>query len=373
MIVDVKIHLEARNQSSTYLVMIFGKKSNVRYIVIILVLFSCQSNENERGVNHNQDKRSSIHLVKTLSWEIDSPELIPNPRFAGVLAKNELIVVDTSLNTINHFDSTGTLLNTFGGQGSGPGEFHSITDVAIHPTGRIAIADLPNARLVIMDIYDETIHHEKLPPGWHPRLTWVGNEIVITFSPFTHDGDVVMKRYNPEDRSFQIFRTLELELQEPPPDQISCTFCSFVFLEDLSFYTSRGDTSYQITRVDHHSDEYRTLSRSGIPADRLTNEEREERRAQFQQFGMSEAPPLFRKRFRSFYLDHKHRLWALMRAAEEEKLRFDIFSDDGAYEGTLQAPPDAEAVLSLENDRILFQMRSDDPDSWKAILYQIEG
>jgi len=52
--------------------------------------------------------------------------------------------------TVRHHDRAGTLLNQFGGTGSGPGQFRGLTSMVLAPDGMIYAADFGNARIQIL-------------------------------------------------------------------------------------------------------------------------------------------------------------------------------------------------------------------------------
>ncbi len=53
---------------------------------------------------------------------------------------------------IHVFDPTGELIRSWGQPGSGPGEFRLVHDLALHPDGRLFVADSANDRLQIFDL-----------------------------------------------------------------------------------------------------------------------------------------------------------------------------------------------------------------------------
>src|SRR5690625_1843620 len=122
-------------------------------LICLLNFLSCTTDESI----YQKNVTAELRLTEIKSWEIDRPDLIPYPLYAGVLNDTSLIIVDYSLKTINHFDSEGNPINVFGGEGNGPGEFVTITHAAIHPDGRVAVADISNARFTIHDVYAESI------------------------------------------------------------------------------------------------------------------------------------------------------------------------------------------------------------------------
>src|SRR5690625_3638420 len=335
----------------------------------ISVVISCTTDE---GI-YQKNVTADLRLTEIKSWEIDSPELIPYPLYTGVLNDTSLIIVDYSLKTINHFDSEGNLINVFGGEGNGPGEFVTITHAAIHPDGRVAVADITNARFTIHDVYAESMTSGELDGGWKIRLRWVSDGLVISYSPFTQSGDILMMFYDPMTEEKEQFMHLELEMEDPPSDQFTCTFCDFWFRDDFTFYTSRNDTSYRITEVDPTTGDRSLLTRLRIPAVKLTESEQEEWRSEMSQFDEEVEPPEYKNRFAGLFSDHKDRVWALMNVAEGEPLHFDIFSPEGEYIGSKSVPNGVKSEDFFNGNRILFKYYIDSVDVWKSSYFIIDG
>lgn len=353
------------------------------YIVLFAFIFfplfhACERDE-ETDANHFP---ASVQFELVKEWNLSQIERIPNPGWAGVLNDSSLVVIDRSLYTINHFDMDGNLIQSFGGEGRGPGEFSNITHAAIHPEGRIAVADISNARITILDLFDETITTTELEAGWHTRLTWVSDELVITNYPFrigqSQPGDIIMRQLNPVSREKQEFYHLELEMEDPPFEQISCTFCEFRFQEDLSFFTSPQDTSYRIFKVNPESGEQTLFSRSGIPAIELTEQELEERQQQRRRQAQMTGIPVdelgistHKRRFANFFTDHQGRLWALLNTSVGESFRFDLFSPEAKYIGSLNAPEGMESIEFSWDDRVLIRFDDGQDNELQLGLYKI--
>ncbi len=79
-------------------------------------------------------------------------ELLNPVAVATDLQRNRLYVADSKQHCIVVYDTeTGLLITKFGKRGSGDGEFHYPTDVAVGPDGRIYVADTMNRRIQIFD------------------------------------------------------------------------------------------------------------------------------------------------------------------------------------------------------------------------------
>lgn len=353
------------------------------YIILAVFIYfssfyACERDE-DAVTNHLP---VNVQLNLESEWNLSQVDIIPHSRWSGILNDGSLVVVDHSLKTINLFDAEGNLMQSFGGEGRGPGEFSDITDAAIDPGGKVAVADIRNARITILDLFDGTVITSDHEPGWHTRLSWISDELVITNHPFrigqSNPGDIIMRRIDPESGEKQEFYHLELEMEDPPFEQISCTFCEFRFQDDFSFFTSPQDTSYRIFKVNPKTEDQILFSRPGLPPVKLTEQEREvrkqQRERQTQMTGMSLDEldiPTYKSRFSDFFTDNDGRLWALLHTEEGDPYRFDLFSSEAEYIGSLDAPEGMESIEFTRNDKVLIRFDNGQDDELQLGLYKI--
>lgn len=222
-----------------------------------------------------------------------------------------------------------------------------------------------------------------MDPGWHTRLHWVADKLVISNNPFregaSNPGDIFMRLYDPETGEKNLFYEMELELGDAAPvEQISCTFCEFHFVEDLVFFTSPEDTSYRIYKVNSKTNEMLLFTRSGIPAVRYTEQEikelKKKKQGMYRMVGKNYEVndlPTHKPRFLDYFPDQAGRLWALITPPAGQKPVFDIFSPHSNYIGSLQAPHGTELASFIPGNYILFIYRTEDPNIWKGGLYKI--
>ncbi|MEM7229125.1 MAG: NHL repeat-containing protein, partial [Planctomycetota bacterium] len=73
------------------------------------------------------------------------------PQAVHVTSDDRLLVADRLSHRIVVFDLDGTVLNDFGAQGSGDGQFDVPLDVTTDPAGRVYVTDSGNERIVVFD------------------------------------------------------------------------------------------------------------------------------------------------------------------------------------------------------------------------------
>lgn len=355
-------------------------KSIALLVLIITAVSSCTKSETFFTENTN----ANIDLIEIGSWSLSDIDNLPNPRFSGFLDDGSIVVTDASLLTINQFDAEGTLIKSFGGKGRGPGEFQTMIDVHISPYGLVSAADLSSAKISLLNLSDDSIITTDFVSGWNTRTRIVENGIAIVNHPFSYmaefPGDLQLSFFDLETKQTKEILHLELEQNETPPGQISCTFCDFRFLNDLSFYTSPRDTSYFLYHVASSGEIITTFTRSNLKPLLYSAEERQTLREQhgaaLQQIGQdgdSYVAPTHKRRIISWYPDHQNRLWVLVNGEEGEPNHLDLFSQNGDYLGSLDIPVEGFHLQHLENDKILFTRISDEMDVLEAKLFIIDG
>jgi len=355
--------------------------------VLFLLFISCSS-ESREDSGDTAAVDVSFELIN--EWAISDPSVIPLPIDARVLGDGSVVIVDRSLNTINHFDERGELIKTIGGQGRGPGEYQNISAVAIHPDGRVAVADVSSAAVTVSDIYSETRVRGTIDPGWNMALQWAGEKLVYSAHPFSimgeNSGDIMMKQFDSELESSEQFMRLELQRDEPPEDQISCMFCRFWFRGDLTFYTTPNDERYLAYHVTPESGEAIDISRNDIEPIEYSELELEElanrRKEAAAMTGIEMDPgdlPRYKRMIITMFIDHNERLWVLRNTTDGGQV-FDLFNQQHELIGSVPKPGDAQRIISVTGNSVLFQKRIDadeDPvesaDTWRAVQYRISG
>jgi DNA-binding beta-propeller fold protein YncE len=73
------------------------------------------------------------------------------PQGIAVGSGGNIYVADTASNSVQVFDSGGTLLFTFGSLGTGDGEFFSPTGITVDGGGKIYVADTLNNRVQVFN------------------------------------------------------------------------------------------------------------------------------------------------------------------------------------------------------------------------------
>jgi hypothetical protein len=148
----------------------------------------------------------------------------PYNRPTNVIQDNggDLFVSDGYGNSrVHHFDKHGELLKSWGEPGTGPGEFQLVHDLAMHPDGRLFVADSTNDRIQIFNRDGEFLEEwldVQRPRGLYidadglvyvGELVWragsvtdrrgkVENEEPSRLSVYDPDGKLILRHSNPD-------------------------------------------------------------------------------------------------------------------------------------------------------------------------------
>lgn len=85
---------------------------------------------------------------------VDGPEELQFMRIVGArrLADGRIVVVDAGAAQVRFYDSAGRFIDAYGGQGSGPGEFRSISWAGPYRGDSLAVWDTGARRLTVIDL-----------------------------------------------------------------------------------------------------------------------------------------------------------------------------------------------------------------------------
>jgi len=354
--------------------------------ISVCLLMACNQDVND-GVSatFQSSFESDIQLEMIHEWTLNDPERFPNLTFFQFTGDGNLVVGDSSVLKIYLIDKEGNILQTFAREGRGPGELISLVSLATHPDGKIAVADMNNRVIHIFNTADGSFLTIDYIPGWNTTLHWIDEKLFMVNNPFiirirnVPSGSWVIKLYDPVSDTKEELMILELELQNEPPDQISCTFCPIAFADEHSFYTIKNDSTYRFHKVDIQTGEYDTFDFSGIStAVKFSESEleriRESRRRSSEISGVDRSDielPTFKRRFVNLFVDAEKRVWFQLNVPEDSPGYFDVFSENGDYLGFVKFPENAQSVAFLNQSNILFRLPTDDPDRYSLKLYGI--
>ena len=108
------------------------------------------------------------------------------PRAVAVAANGNVYVSDTGNKRIVYFSGDGVQIDTWGGDGSGPGQLIEPVGIAVDSAGAIVVADTGNRRLQFF-LEDGTFDHEWAVSGWEefytePYVAIDGDSVYVTDS-----------------------------------------------------------------------------------------------------------------------------------------------------------------------------------------------
>ncbi len=91
-----------------------------------------------------------------------------------------IYVLDSGAHSISVFDDKGSLLRSFGGEGDGPAEFRSVSQLLL-VRGQVVLPDLGGRRLVSFDREGEALGTAPLPQGRGLAIRWAFDESGTVF------------------------------------------------------------------------------------------------------------------------------------------------------------------------------------------------
>ena len=143
-------------------------KTRIPVVVVTLGIMACESDEGADGLDAQMRDSASIRIVENprppegsrLGWRIgrqpevsigvlegDDPYMLFFVRDATILSDGRIVVVNTGTTELRVFNAEGTYLDTWGGEGEGPGEFTNLRH----------IEPLPNDSVIVWGQLDPTM------------------------------------------------------------------------------------------------------------------------------------------------------------------------------------------------------------------------
>ena len=318
-------------------------------------------------------------------WNIPALPHIPDPRLFGLLHDGSIIFVDRSANQIIHYSNDGELINRFGGKGKGPGEFTNIDSAVVHMDGFVAVTDMSNARLTILNIYTGETNQYDYKSGWNNQIYWNNDNLMLIQVPFgtTTNSDMLVELSFIDSNSgdyeqifnFQVPLNNDLLSKE---SFIGCGFCAYTILDDQSYLTFMPDSSYHVILYNYADQNIKRFSRPDAPLVRFTDEEIEMIRMQRQRAtsitGNTSSVnqiPTFRKRVLQTFRDSSHRVWVLLETGTSDDLLLDVFNQNGEFLGWKKSPDQHSEIVFQSGNDFLFEIESENPDYWHGKAYRV--
>ena len=141
--------------------------------VIVASALACQTDSETNGRPHSQQRDSAgIRIVENarppdgsrLGWRIgqepevsigvlegDDPYMLFAVRDATILSDGRIVVVNTGTTELRVFDAEGTYLDTWGGEGEGPGEFTNVYHIEPLPDDTVIAWGRLDPRITVFD------------------------------------------------------------------------------------------------------------------------------------------------------------------------------------------------------------------------------
>ena len=277
--------------------------------------------------------------------------------------QGRIFVLDFQAQEISIFDSDGTFVRTFGGEGTGPGEFEQAVSVDISENGQALVMQMLKAQLSIFDPTGRYLRTESIGiPGvglrpYRGGFDFLGryNAIVVSYSE--HGRTQFMARF---DQSLTPLDTIAIPeasfkreaFRHVTDDGLTSIGARIPFQGSFVWRFSPTGNLWTLTTKDYElaeltpgGEKLRTVFRAHEPIS-VTEEEMNGVREGFQSF-ISQGGrvdwsrvPNTKPAVISFFSDDEGNLWVKRETAmpEDEGRLFDLFDPEGRYLRELRLP-----------------------------------
>ena len=273
-----------------------------------------------------------------------------------------IYALDGQTQAIHVFDTDGILVQTVGGEGTGPGEFERANAIDLSTNGQIWVMEMQKGRLTFLDTSGNYLNGERInSTGWDYRpypggMDPLGRYNAAVVVEVMDDYDLALARFN---HDFVPLDTIPIPESSEPREQFelitdgggmmatSIPFRgSFVwrFSPSGHFWTLLTD-KYELAEITADGATLRrvTLDHDPIPVTPADLEEVRENLSWFTRQGgkidWSKIPDT-KPVTSSFFCDDEGNLWVmrLTGSPEDEGFLFDLFDVDGRFLGAIRLP-----------------------------------
>lgn len=287
--------------------------------------------------------------------------LLGRIRSLDVDARGWIYALDAQTQAIHVFDSDGILIQTAGGEGTGPGEFEQAHALDLSTNGQIWVMEMQKGRLTFLDSTGNYLNGARIgSTGWsyfpYPGgMDPLGRYNAAVVVEVMDDSDLALARF---DQDFAPLDTIPIPERAEPHEQFelitdgammatSIPFRgSFVwrFSPNGHFWTLLTD-KYELAEITASGETLRrvTLDHDPIPVTPADLEEVRENLSWFTRQGgkidWSKIPDT-KPVTSSFFCDDEGNLWVrrLTGSPEDEGYLFDLFDVDGRFLGAIRLP-----------------------------------
>ncbi len=286
-----------------------------------------------------------------------------------------VVLFDARNQRVYRFSATGALRDSLGRKGGGPGEFRTVTALAVMPNGEVVLADAGKAALVRWSATGAVL------PETSVRPFMLGLHAV--------ESDLFIKSHDWRTDSIRLYRmppggptpSQPTSIFLPPIDPVtrlrtSTPTGAFHIMDDGRMLVASADTLYLVTELDGTGRAAQRWARPSYPVIRWTAAER----ARIDQMAKAVAAeqgrpaPVTDERtfstkptipFGGLGVDAAGRVWVLPRAPYGQPRSVDVFGADGRLLQSHRLPGDPSQMV-VRGDRLLVWGvdEADEPAAW---------
>lgn len=189
-------------------------------ISILLILLFGSLNEKYVHTELHQinvkTKSGNLRLIESLrigeSSDMNPDMILVRPRIVVAEKLGRIFIADEGILAVKVFDRKGSSITTIGRSGQGPGEFQSLTAMAINLQGQLVVADFINSRFTVFSRDGHLIATHKLNTSmvqWPRRIVCTPDSGYIVLAKHENH-DAVFHRFSKNFRYIESFGKLPI-------------------------------------------------------------------------------------------------------------------------------------------------------------------
>ena len=311
-------------------------------------------------------------------------------------AQGWIYALDAQTQAIHVFDTDGILVQTVGGEGTGPGEFERANALDLSTNGQIWVMEMQKGRLTFLDASGNYLDGARIgSTGWDYRpypggMDPLGRYNAAVVVEVLDDYDLALARF---DQDFVPLDTIPIPENAEPHEQFELiTDGGGMMATSIPFrgsfvwrFSPRGHfwtlltNKYELTEITATGTTLRrvTLDHDPIPVTPAELEEVGENLSWFTRQGgkidWSKIPDT-KPVTSSFFCDDEGNLWVrrLTDSPEDEGFLFDLFDVDGRFLGAIRLPFSLESNPDpIVRNGLLYGITTDELGAENIVSAQI--
>lgn len=322
----------------------------------------------------------ALHLVAEIK---ETDNIFIGGLVSATMTKNEeILILDYYQKNVFVFDLSGNLLDSFGREGRGPGEFLTPSAIKTDHEGYIYIPDTGNARISIWNPdFTYRIDHQMIP-GWREKLNRNSDQLFLSVKPFRrlpngNDAFMIFK-LGVDQNEIQPFYTYEFDAVNDWHDENRVfDSTSYWDISDDGKIVASGKFDLSPVRIiNSENGKVETVFSESFDPVMYTEQEIEDRLIRYPEgsaFRAIQEQRRYKQIYSNIQISDRDHIWVHRNKRFGARDELDIYTLDGEYKTmvTIPASENELKMFGMYGEKILFRITTQEGEE-RLHVYRIE-